>query len=432
MPSLSAIRPLAALALLTLVTTTLVSCGREAPFYEPGQIAVASSPAGAAIFLDGNDTGLATPDTLSNLAANRYEVAVALDGYVVFPLSQGVEVHPLTVATPDTFVLSRTGLSIDSDPPGAEIFLAGAATGRVTPAVLGGLLPGPVRVHVQRAGFYHPPAVEVTVVQDVVTGIPADTFRLRSRRTVMLEGFSNVDCAGCPDLAVNMHDLQDREGFGLDRVFYLKYSLSFPGPQDPHTTAYQDQRAGYYLVPSIPALFLDGVRANGSSANSTPFATELEPLVTANWSDDPGFLLDVTADLSLTDVPATVIITAMQDVSLAGLTLHVVLVQSDVHYDTPPGSEGETDFHWIFRDRDAAAGPLQDLSAGQIQTLQATLQRDDWDLDTLFVLAFVQNDADKSILQAGSTALDSARSAVNYVDKLNRPAPAGFYGGKQP
>jgi len=389
-----------------------------------------SVPTGATIFLDGTDTGLLTPAVLSGLAPERYQVSVALAGYVAAPDRQNVDVYSLITAYPDTFVLSSTALSIDSSPQGARIFLDGLPTGEVTPAVIGALEAGQTAVHVELDGYHHGPAATVTVVEGVITDVPADSFRLRSKRTTLLEGFSNVDCAGCPELADNVFDLQHRDSYGLDRLLYVKYSLSFPGPQDPHTTVLQDQRAGYYLIPSIPALFLDGVKVTGTSANNTPFADELEPLVTDRWTDDPGFLIDVTGTFGSPDVTAAVTLTALRDVDLQGLKLHVILAQSDVHYDEPPGSEGETDFHWILRERAFPADPLRILLAGETHTLLVDLARGTWDLETLYLFAFVQDDDDKSILQAGSTALDPALHAQHFLNKSTRPASAGTSGGK--
>ena len=57
----------------------------------------------------------------------------------------------------------------------------------------------------------------------------------------------------------------------------------------------------------------------------------------------------------------------------------------------------------MFRDRADTVDPLTDLTAGKTQVINTTLVRDDWNLDTLLVIAFVQDDSDKSIFQAGST-----------------------------
>jgi hypothetical protein len=57
-----------------------------------GSIAVLSSPAGASISLDGDATGLTTPDTLEELAAGAHVVRVSLEGYRPSPESLIVSV----------------------------------------------------------------------------------------------------------------------------------------------------------------------------------------------------------------------------------------------------------------------------------------------------------------------------------------------------
>ena len=50
----------------------------------PGFIKATSIPSGAAIWLDGKDTGLKTPDILENVSAGRHIVDLYLDGFNVF------------------------------------------------------------------------------------------------------------------------------------------------------------------------------------------------------------------------------------------------------------------------------------------------------------------------------------------------------------
>lgn len=57
-----------------------------------GRIAVTSTPAGATILLDGNDTGLVTPDTIPDVLIGTREVTVQLAGYEAAPPSRSIEV----------------------------------------------------------------------------------------------------------------------------------------------------------------------------------------------------------------------------------------------------------------------------------------------------------------------------------------------------
>lgn len=417
----SPFRALATAAFL-LLTVALASCGREAPVYQPGNIAVDSDPAGASILLDGQPTGLVTPDTLTGLEPGSYLVSVALDGYLANPASRTAVVSPLATAQPGVFNLSATSLAVTSTPAGAAVFLDGVDTGLVTPATVVGVDEGEVVVSLVLPGYLVAPAsFTATVIAGQANEVPAGTFALRSARTVLCEGFSSVNCDGCGDLAVNMHALMGREGFGLDRLVYVKWNAYWPGtdPHHQHNPAENEARIAYYqsdLMAGIPMLAMSGVKVFGTSANSTPSADEAAALLPDQWADLPGYLLDVTADFSGNDVPVEITVTALQDVALAGHTLVVVLVQTLIEYETAPGSEGETTFHDVFRDRADSMDPLTDLTAGQTLTLTTNLLRGDWNPDHLLVVAFVQDDADKSIAQAGSTAQTVAAPARLFLD----------------
>jgi len=100
-------------------------------------VLVRSNPAGAAIFIDGFDTGFATPFTIENVSSGPHLVTVCRSGYI--PQEQRI----LLVDDPDlsddaelSFVLEGYpygSLTVASDPPGGKIYLYGKDTGEVTP-----------------------------------------------------------------------------------------------------------------------------------------------------------------------------------------------------------------------------------------------------------------------------------------------------------
>ena len=133
-------RHLNSLHLLTLVlpavlVLSLASCGREAPTYAPGSISVTSTPEGAAVFLDGRDTGLVTPATLTDLETGLYLVSVQLEDWESDPESLSLELAPLEILQAD-FTLSRTGIRV-AGPEGARILVDGAEVLVGTTARLG-------------------------------------------------------------------------------------------------------------------------------------------------------------------------------------------------------------------------------------------------------------------------------------------------------
>ena len=426
------------LALMLLIGLLLTSsCGREAPYYEPGSIKVTSTPDGADIIFDGDDTGENTPHTFSELEANRYEISVVLEGYFPEPVSTTVDLHPAEHVVRD-FVLSSeapTELTVNSNPEGAAIFIDGDDTGEVTPATISGLEAGDVEVQLVAEGMYVAPAsFTATVVANENTELPIETFALRWKKTVMLEGFSNVECGGCPQLAENVEAFMHDSGYGLDQAIYCKFSMSWPLNADPfyqYNTSENNARMTYYqteLGAGIPVLTLDGAKITGTGENNTPISGEITPLVETALLAEPGFLIDVTADFTNASIPAEVTLTAMQDVDLTGYTLYIALVQS--YFLSEAAYQDVVDFHWLFRDRVDTLPTLSAMTTGQALVFNETLVRSDWDLDTMHVVAFVQNDATKEILQAGITATTAHAAASLFINDKTTLRPT--LGGSRP
>jgi hypothetical protein len=324
-------------------TALLASCERERPWFAPapplqyGDIIVQSTPAGAAIWLDGGDTGHATPDTLREVASGTHVIRLRLAGWSVDPESLAVDVSP-------------------SAPVEANFTLAQIVT-------------APTKV-------------------------------------VLLEGFSNVSCIGCPAMAATLHDVMSTSGYGLDRVLLLKYSVNWPQPSDPHYLAnpgdnsarlsvYQSQILG------VPVLFADGVRAHEGTA-LPPDSGTLRALIDALTQVDPGFGISIDAVLNAAAVAATVTLTAIRSVDDPDARLLVALVENPIQYVSPPGNQGETEFHWIMRDLATAPGLPLPLAAGVPAEFVVQLTRNDaWVAARLGVVAFVQNVQTRAVLQAG-------------------------------
>ena len=238
-----------------------------------------------------------------------------------------------------------------------------------------------------------------------------------------MEGFSSVNCPGCPQMAINVEGLQHLDGYGLDEVLYCKFNMSWPGT-DPHNQLNEEEnedRRAFYSVISIPQLNIDGEKKLGSGPNNTPDTNDMIPFIDAALLEVPGFLIDITADFTNSDVPVTTTITAMEDVDLTDHTLYIALVRDLIEYETPPGNQGETEFHWLFFDRVDNLPTLGALTTGETAVFNETLTRGEWDISTLYVVAFVQNNSTKAILQAGLSSTVAPAPAALFLDD-NKPS----------
>ncbi len=108
-----------------------------------GSIYLTSQPSGAKIFLLGTDTKKVTPDSIVNLESGLYEVTLQLENYS--DTSFGVQVFKNRRTTKNIklkSIISDGRITINSNPPNAEIFLNNVSTHKFTPANLTNLAYG--------------------------------------------------------------------------------------------------------------------------------------------------------------------------------------------------------------------------------------------------------------------------------------------------
>ena len=102
----------------------------------PGQLAVDSTPPGAQLEIDGRtDPNWITPYTLAGLSPGQHTVTISKSGFASDTRSVDV-----VSASKAALVVHLTSLNatmkVNSDPPGASIYVDGKDTAKVTPAVI--------------------------------------------------------------------------------------------------------------------------------------------------------------------------------------------------------------------------------------------------------------------------------------------------------
>lgn len=395
-----------------------------------GDLLVTSTPEGAAITLDGIATGEVTPHTF-HLTNGTHTVSVALEGFSAFPVEQEVEL-PVEGQIEAGFNLSQqTGsLLVTSDPAGAAILISGSETGQTTPHTFTGLPVGSYVVTVFLAGYGTPEDRTVIVTEEQAATADFELELTALPRVVLLEGFSNVECTGCPAFNANVHSLLQGTGYGPDRVLFIKWVGPVPTQLDPF---YQDARfdmdarMAYYNSAGTfnhPTLFIDGALAGGYG--TPPDIAGMQAAI-ASQAGTADFLLEVTApDLTGLTIEATVHLVTPQLVDLAGCALNVVLIYEEV--TTARAYQTVRVFHDVVRDHLVAVADLGSVAAGS-HDFAVTLIDPDPDANVLTdltpngkaVVAFVQR-ADRTVVQAGSTMTESR--AANPLLSLSRsPAP---------
>ena len=130
-----------------------------------GSIHVNSTPAGATVILDDEETGYVTPCTLSAIEVGSHSVLVEREGFAQ-PDEKWVTVIANAVAEVDFTLTPEIGkIAISSVPTGASIFLDGDATGVKTDATLDDVPVGEHTIELVLSG-YRNATENVTVEKD--------------------------------------------------------------------------------------------------------------------------------------------------------------------------------------------------------------------------------------------------------------------------
>ena len=242
----------------------------------------------------------------------------------------------------------------------------------------------------------------------------------QSNRLVLLEHFTGANCGPC---ALYNPAVQDMLEANPDKFIALKYQVDIPTAdimynQNPGEV---DARRSYYGVTSAPYSQIDGNHFSGHPADWNMGTINTRQAVM------PPVDIEINAELlpGFEEVAVEVIVTATEDLS-GSLVGQIAIVEEHIHFDSPPGSNGETDFYDVMKKMlpNANGTSIPNLLQGESFTInESWTLANVYDFFTLGVVAFVQNNSTKEILQAAKgkptatadVALDAATFSVKNV-----------------
>lgn len=330
-----------------------------------GQIAVTSVDTSlhAAIFLDNTPAGLLTPAILEKVPVGRHIVRLLLSGYHAHPDSMVIEVAANTQHDAAFDLLSvETGvLTITTEPPGATIFLDDLPVGR-TPATLPGIETGDHNLALRKNGCQEYESVvgieggEITIIDQTLPILG---------KTPLVEHFSNSSCVPC----VTADRIMDTVlvNYGTKRRTSIGYHVDWPSPDDPMyqlALADNNTRKAYYGISTVPFFAIDGQRivSFGSATLDDSIRNRLYP----QSQQSPAVLMDVWSASTTDTLKGEIFVRAMQSVSA---TMTVAVIEREIIYGSPPGTNGQTRFTDVFRGYFEPSGQSVLLSAGDTLTV---------------------------------------------------------------
>ena len=224
-----------------------------------GKVFVSANVLGAVIWLNGNDTGKLTPDTIE-AKTGMHEISLTKDLY--HKSTKNIEIiKDTTIDVNFTMeeILDIGRVYVTSNISGAAIFLDDEDTGKLTPDTIA-TNSGVHQIRLQRP-FYHYLYKEVTVIRDSLITLNFDLEEESLQATVLLEDFANVSCIPCVTSNKIIESLT-KYTYGPNKLVAIKYPTNFPSPNDPFYLANSedcDARMGYYSILSAPTTIIDGM-----------------------------------------------------------------------------------------------------------------------------------------------------------------------------
>jgi len=256
----------------------------------------------------------------------------------------------------------------------------------------------------------------------------------QSPRMSLYEEFTGENCPPC---AATNPGLDVKLTANSANTIPLKWQVAIPSAPSSLTSLYQqnkteiDARDNYYSISSAPSAIQDGQApsvfgaASGHPANTTAAILNAAAAVTSPFT----VTMTRSWDATYSTLTCSVNIVATGTFATTGTNLkfRLVMTEKEVNYTTAPGTNGETQFHWVARKsypdlaNGTAMAPTWTVGQTQSFTIACVLPSYIWDKSQVEMVGFIQNDGDKKVLQA---VLGAAAPLANDAAAISASLPA--------
>lgn len=223
---------------------------------------------------------------------------------------------------------------------------------------------------------------------------------LSATKIVQLEDFANVSCTPCL-ISNKIIESLSRHSEIKGQIRVIKIPTNFPSPVDPmYLTAKEfcDFRMSFYQILFAPTIIIDGIlRPVPTDSNQIKNAIQQRLQSSSDFriSDSCQIInngLVINLNIETKNINSS---------DLENLVVRIALVETEVEYSTPPGSNGETKFFDVVRTvlPSTEGFKLSDIK-GQRPVLFESVIDSTWNLNKLRAVSFIQNSSTKEILQS--------------------------------
>jgi hypothetical protein len=232
------------------------------------------------------------------------------------------------------------------------------------------------------------------------------------RKIVLLEEATNASCTPC---AANNPTLQEFFESYYGGVISVRYHAWWPGvdPMYSLNTADSENRINYYGINGVPNYLIDGTNHGVPGNGAAMYNQMLEGLALQS-----PVKIYIDAAVTSDSVYGMVAIKAFDNVNQPNLRLRIAVIERMIVYGSPPGTNGEKIFPDVMRKMvpDGNGTSIASISNGDSLTFNFSTPTDaQWKVDDLSVVAFLQSDASKEVIQSN---IDHATYIIETQDNL--------------
>jgi len=231
------------------------------------------------------------------------------------------------------------------------------------------------------------------------------------QRLVILEHFTQASCGPCASQNPALKAVLDQN---LDKIVAIKYQTSWPGT-DPMNTANPTDvatRVSYYTVSGVPNSVMDGNFYKGAPSGVTQTRINQRQAVPASFKTSVNYQLMDDPTSNNDSVFVYVKLKALSNVP-AGYRLQTAVIEREIEFATPPGTNGEKKFESVMKKMlpNASGTTLPAFVAGDSAQFFFKWLITKTNGSSVFynaaqvaAVAFVQNNATKEILNGAYDA----------------------------
>ncbi|MFA7360532.1 MAG: T9SS type A sorting domain-containing protein [Candidatus Kapaibacterium sp.] len=246
-------------------------------------------------------------------------------------------------------------------------------------------------------------------------------------RKVLFEEGTNASCGPCAaSNPILIAWLQNHQAQAIS----IMYHASWPGvdPMYQANPTQSTERIQYNNISAVPTCNVDGI------------IYDIWPFTNAAFDNAYNTRLAVTPPLSIDvidqriagdSIKSTITLVVNTNLSAGTYRLRVMAVEKLITYSTPPGSNGETVFHTVFRRAyPNTTGVDCPTTAGTYNYTYTYKREAAWQDTSIATVVFVQNDVNKEVLNSNKgmfipTGINNLSSEIpgKYSLEQNYPNP---------